>query len=57
MSKLYGKQHRDLQDKFETRKLADKIEELIVHLQSTFFIPENFPMSRLIVNGPRHDEE
>ena len=31
MSKLYGVQHRGFQDEFETRKLADTIEEVIVH--------------------------
>jgi len=30
MSKLYGAQHRDLQDQFETRKLADAVENTIV---------------------------
>ena len=28
MSRLYGEQHRTLQDEFETRKMADRIEEL-----------------------------
>ena len=28
MSRLYGEQHRELQDEFETRKMADRIEEL-----------------------------
>lgn len=31
MSKLYGEQHRGFQDEFETRKLADTIEDVIVH--------------------------
>lgn len=31
MSKLYGEQHRGFQDEFETRKLADTIENVIVH--------------------------
>jgi len=31
MSKLYGEQHRDFQDNFETRKLADTVEGVIVH--------------------------
>ena len=29
MSKLYGEQHRGFQDEFETRKLADTIEDVI----------------------------
>ncbi|MFZ3087300.1 MAG: pyridoxamine 5'-phosphate oxidase family protein [Methylotenera sp.] len=29
MSRLYGEQHRKLQDEFETRKMADRIEELV----------------------------
>jgi len=31
MSKLYGESHRRMQDTFETRKLADVIEERVVH--------------------------
>ena len=31
MSKLYGEQHRAFQDNFETRKLADTVEGVIVH--------------------------
>ena len=31
MSKLYGEQHRGFQDEFGTRKLADTIENVIVH--------------------------
>jgi len=31
MSKLYGEQHRAFQDNFETRKLSDTVEEVIVH--------------------------
>ena len=31
MSKLYGEQHRKLQEQFETRKLADTVENIIVH--------------------------
>ncbi len=30
MNEMYGKEHRDLQDQFETRKLADRLEEIIV---------------------------
>jgi predicted pyridoxine 5'-phosphate oxidase superfamily flavin-nucleotide-binding protein len=30
MSKLYGVQHRKLQDKYDTRKLADAVEKVIV---------------------------
>jgi uncharacterized protein len=33
MSKLYGEQHRGFQDEFETRKLADTIEDVIVHAE------------------------
>lgn len=29
MSRLYGEQHRKLQDAFETRKMADRVEELV----------------------------
>jgi len=29
MSRLYGEQHRKLQDEFETRKMADRVEELV----------------------------
>jgi len=28
MSRLYGEQHRQLQDEFATRKMADRVEEL-----------------------------
>lgn len=31
MSEVYGDSQRALQDKFEARKLADKVEELIIH--------------------------
>lgn len=31
MSRLYGKTHRELQEIFETRKLADLVEENVVH--------------------------
>ena len=31
MSRLYGKSHRELQDVFETRKLADLVEENVAH--------------------------
>lgn len=30
MSRLYGEQHRSLQEQFDTRKMADRIEELAV---------------------------
>ncbi|MCH7695945.1 MAG: pyridoxamine 5'-phosphate oxidase family protein [Proteobacteria bacterium] len=30
MSDIYGETHRDLQDAFDTRKLADRLEEIIV---------------------------
>ncbi len=30
MSRLYGERHRALQDQFETRKLADRVEEAVV---------------------------
>jgi len=30
MSRLYGEQHRDLQDRFDTRRMADRIEEIAV---------------------------
>ncbi len=33
MSKIYGEQHRSFQDNFETRKLADTIEGVIVHAE------------------------
>lgn len=33
MSKLYGKQHRQLQEQFETTKLADRLEEAICHTE------------------------
>ena len=29
MSRLYGKQHRKLQDEFGTRGMADRVEELV----------------------------
>lgn len=29
MSRLYGEQHRKLQDEFSTRKMADRVEELV----------------------------
>jgi uncharacterized protein len=31
MSKMYGANHRALQDRYDTRRMADKIEELIIH--------------------------
>jgi len=31
MSQIYGDQHREFQDAFETRKLADAVENIIVH--------------------------
>ncbi|MGH7961051.1 MAG: pyridoxamine 5'-phosphate oxidase family protein [Candidatus Binatia bacterium] len=33
MSRLYGEQHRTLQDRFHTRKLADRAEELVVQTE------------------------
>ncbi len=33
MSNIYGQQHRTVQDAFETRKLADRIEEIIIQPQ------------------------
>ncbi|MDR2875149.1 MAG: pyridoxamine 5'-phosphate oxidase family protein [Methylobacillus sp.] len=30
MSNIYGKQHRALQDSFDTRKMADRIDELVI---------------------------
>ena len=30
MSNIYGEAHRDLQDKFETRGMADRLEEMII---------------------------
>ena len=30
MKEMYGQEHRELQDQFETRKLADRLEEIIV---------------------------
>lgn len=33
MSRLYGAQHRVLQDQHDTRRIADKIEELAVHTE------------------------
>lgn len=38
MSRLYNKKHREFQDKFETRRMADRIEELAV---VTEISPEN----------------
>src|SRR5690554_451869 len=38
MSRLYNENHREFQDKFETRKMADRIEELAV---VTEISPEN----------------
>jgi uncharacterized protein len=35
MSRLYGNQHRALQDEFETRKLADRIEMIAVKTEIT----------------------
>lgn len=31
MSELYGETHRELQDRFDTRRLADRLEETLVH--------------------------
>lgn len=33
MSRLYGEQHRKLQDEFATRKMADRIEEIACHTE------------------------
>ncbi len=33
MTRLYGDHHRALQDKFETRKLADRVEEAVVQTE------------------------
>ena len=33
MSRLYGPQHRVLQDQHDTRRIADKVEELAVHTE------------------------
>jgi len=30
MSRLYGPQHRDLQDHFDSRRMADRVEEIVV---------------------------
>ena len=30
MSRLYGEQHRELQDRFQSRKMADRIEQIAV---------------------------
>lgn len=30
MSEIYGDKHRDLQEQFETRKMADRLEEMII---------------------------
>ena len=30
MSRLYGERHRALQDRFATRKLADRVEDAVV---------------------------
>ena len=30
MSRLYGPQHRNLQDRFDSRRMADRIEEIVV---------------------------
>ena len=35
MSRIYGAQHRKLQDKYETRKLADTVEKVIVQPEIT----------------------
>lgn len=35
MSRLYGQQHRALQDSFETRRMADRIEEIAVKTEIT----------------------
>lgn len=35
MSKLYGDDHRALQDMFDSRKLADRIEEIAVKTEIT----------------------
>ena len=35
MSRIYGAQHRKLQDKYETRKLADTVENVIVQPEIT----------------------
>lgn len=31
MSELYGETHRELQDRFDTRRLADRLQEKVVH--------------------------
>ena len=33
MSRLYGQQHRVLQDQLDTRRVADKIEALAIHTE------------------------
>lgn len=33
MSRLYGEQHRKLQDEFGTRKMADRVEELVCKIE------------------------
>ena len=35
MSRIYGEQHRKLQDEYETRKLADTVENVIVQPEIT----------------------
>jgi predicted pyridoxine 5'-phosphate oxidase superfamily flavin-nucleotide-binding protein len=35
MSRLYGEQHRNFQDRFETRKLADRIEDIALVTEVT----------------------
>ena len=35
MSRLYGEQHRALQERFHTSKLADRVEELVVQSEVT----------------------
>lgn len=33
MSRLYGEQHRAMQDQFDTRKLADRVEQLVCRIE------------------------
>jgi hypothetical protein len=36
VSRLYGAQQRALRDRFDTRRIADEIEALAIHLEEWF---------------------
>jgi hypothetical protein len=56
MSGLYGESHRKLQDRFDTRRLADRLHERIVHDRLTrkerAFIERQAALRHGPVRGP-----